>query len=407
MLDNMLTGENLSVLLDLGKILALAIVAYMLLRLLAVPAIAAVAKRTRTNWDETFVERGTFNRLAALIPGVLVHVLAAAWLPEDSSFWLVVRLTAQLWIMFFGLLVVYAILDSLSDIYNGMPFAKHMPIRSFVQVIKLTVFLLSLIVALAAILGESPTIMITGLGTMTAVLMLVFKDPILGFVAGITLSANRMLAVGDWMEMPKYNADGDVIDVTLTTVKVRNWDQTITTIPTYALISDSFKNWRGMQEAGGRRICRSVFIDMHSIRFLSQEDTARLCRAQLLSPYIREKLAEIEQYNHQQGIDPDSPISARRLTNVGTFRAYLDAYIKSHPGIHQNMISMIRQLQPTEKGLPIQVYAFTKDTAWVAHEGVQADIFDHILAVVEEFGLRVHQFPSGTDVRLLAESKVG
>ncbi len=407
MLDNMLTGETLSVLLALGKILALAIVAYLLLRLLAVPAIAAVAKRTRTHWDETFVERGTFNRLAALIPGVLVHVLGAAWLPEDSSFWLVVRLAAQLWIMFFGLLVVYAILDSLSAIYNGMPFAKHMPIRSFVQVIKLTVFLLSLIVALAAILGESPTIMITGLGTMTAVLMLVFKDPILGFVAGITLSANRMLAVGDWMEMPKYNADGDVIDVTLTTVKVRNWDQTITTIPTYALISDSFKNWRGMQEAGGRRICRSVFIDMHSIRFLSQEDASRLCRAQLLSPYIREKLAEIEQYNHQQSIDPDSPISARRLTNVGTFRAYLAAYIKSHPGIHQNMISMVRQLQPTEKGLPIQVYAFTKDTAWVAHEGVQADIFDHILAVVEEFGLRVHQFPSGTDVRLLAESKVG
>ena len=402
MLADVIENVTLSHLAALGGILLLALLTYLVLRRVVVRIVTSLASRTRTTWDKTFVNRGTLNRLAALSPGAVVHASVGLWLPPESLLFTGLRVVATLWILLFGLLTVYAILDSMSDIYSQKPFSRQLPIRSFVQVAKLVGFLVLSVVAVATVVGESPAIVLTGFGTMTAVLMLVFKDPILGFVAGIQLSANRMLAVGDWMEMPKYNADGDVVDVNLTTVKVRNWDQTITTIPTYALISDSFKNWRGMQEAGGRRICRNVLVDVNSVRFLSDDDIRRLSRTQLLAGYIREKLERLAEHNRAKGIDPESPLSARRLTNVGTFRAYLAAYVKSHPEIHQGMISMVRQLQPTEHGLPIQIYAFTKETSWVAYENVQADIFDHILAVVGEFGLRVHQAPTGTDVRCLA-----
>lgn len=399
-------AEILAPLLTTITILILAVLLYLLLRRVVVRLIAALAERTRTEWDAMFVRRGVFSRLAALAPGILVHVLAGLWLGPESLAGQVLRVGAHLWLMILGMFCIHATLDALVDIYNTLPFSRQLPIRSFVQVIKLITVLLVLVMAIALLLGKSPALLVSGLGAMTAVLMLVFKDPILGFVAGIQLSANRMLAVGDWLEMPKYNADGDVIEVSLTTVKVRNWDQTITTIPTYALISDSFKNWRGMQEAGGRRIKRSLFIDMTSIRFLTPEDIVRLRKAQLLSRYIDDKISEIERYNQEHGIDPASPVNGRRLTNVGTFRAYLVAYLQAHPGIHQNMIMIVRQLQPTPEGLPIEVYAFTKDIGWVAHEGVQSDIFDHILAVVPEFDLRVFQAPSSSDVRSLAAGRL-
>jgi miniconductance mechanosensitive channel len=251
------------------------------------------------------------------------------------------------------------------------------------------------------LIGKSPLLLFSGLGAMTAVLLLVFKDPILGFVAGIQLSANNMLMVDDWLEMPKYGADGDVVDITLTTVKVRNWDRTITTIPTYALISDSFKNWRGMTESGGRRIKRAICIDTSSVHFLNDNELERLRKAQLLTHYIEDKLRDIDACNREQNIDPSFPANGRRLTNLGTFRAYLVAYLKNHKGIHQGMIQMVRQLDPTPNGLPIEVYAFCNDINWVAYEGIQADIFDHILAVVPEFGLRVHQTPTGYDLQQL------
>jgi miniconductance mechanosensitive channel len=231
------------------------------------------------------------------------------------------------------------------------------------------------------------------------VLLLIFKDPILGLVAGIQLSANDMLAVGDWLEMPKFGADGDVIDISLTTVKVRNWDKTITTIPAYALISDSFKNWRGMTESGGRRIKRAVHIDATSVRFLDEDDLKRLRRAQLLADYIEHKVRDIEAYNKENQIDPESPVNGRRLTNLGTFRAYLTAYLRAHKGIHKDMTLMVRQLSPGADGVPLEIYAFSNDTAWVNFEGIQADIFDHIFAVIPEFGLRIHQSPTGYDMQ--------
>lgn len=391
----------------LAKLLAMLLLAalfYAVLRQLAIRLMPVLASRTPIQWDNMMVRQGVFTRLAALAPGVIVHVLAGLWFgPQASWPWLgdLLRLLAHFWMLLFGLLCLHAFLEALVDIYNTFPFSRQLPVRGFVQVIKLIAVLVFLVLAVSLLLGKSPALLISGMGAMTAVLMLVFKDPILGFVAGIQLSANRMLSVGDWLEMPKYNADGDVIDVTLTTVKVRNWDQTITTIPTYALISDSFKNWRGMSESGGRRIMRNLLVDMASIRFLAEDDIKRLCKAQLLSDYIRTKLADIERDNRDRKVDPASPVNGRKLTNIGTFRAYLLAYLQAHPGIHQDKIIMVRQLQPTPEGLPLQIYAFTRDTAWVAHENVQSDIFDHLLAVVPEFGLRLFQSPSGADLQAL------
>ncbi|MBR9830012.1 MAG: mechanosensitive ion channel, partial [Oceanospirillales bacterium] len=247
-------------------------------------------------------------------------------------------------------------------------------------------------------------ILLSGLGAMTAVLMLMFKDPILGLVAGIQLSANNMLTVGDWLDMPQYGANGAVIDIGLTTVKVQNWDKTITTIPTYALISDSFRNWRGMSESGGRRIKRSLMIDSSSVRFLDEEEVARLQRARLLAPYLEQKVQEVSRYNSEQQLDLSSTVNGRRLTNLGTFRVYLNTFLQSHPQIHQQMTLLARQLESTPNGIPMEIYAFTTTTSWVEYEGIQGDIFDHVFAVLQEFGLRVHQVPSGYDMRSLGRS---
>lgn len=253
---------------------------------------------------------------------------------------------------------------------------------------------------ISLLIGKSPTILISGLGAMAAVLMLVFKDPILGLVAGIQLSANNMLKLGDWLEMPKYGADGAVIDIGLTTVKVQNWDNTITSMPTYALVSDSFKNWSGMSASGGRRIKRSLFIDTTSIHFLSEEEQNKLQEANLLSPYINERNSEIKEYNQQ--INSRSVLNQRQMTNIGTFRIYLTEYLRNHPKVHKNMTMMVRQLAPESQGLPLEIYCFTNTVVWLEYEAIQSDIFDHIFAVIGEFGLRVYQAPTGNDVRSLA-----
>ena len=266
---------------------------------------------------------------------------------------------------------------------------------------KILLYFLATILIISIFLSKSPMYLISGIGALAAVLMLVFRDAILGFVAGIQLAANKMVAQGDWIEMPNYGADGDVLEVALTTVKVQNWDKTITTIPTYALISGSFKNWRGMQESGGRRIKRSVNIDMSSIRFCSEEMLERFERIQYISEYIESKKNELKQFNEAAEVDYASLANGRRMTNVGTFRAYVIAYLKGLPVISQDMTFLVRQLQPTENGLPMEIYVFSKDQVWANYEAIQADIFDHILAVVPEFDLRVYQNPTGNDLRNL------
>ena len=267
------------------------------------------------------------------------------------------------------------------------------------QVVKLVIYCVAAIAALSLVLGKSPVLLLSGLGAMTAVLMLVFKDPILGFIGGIQLSANQMVAPGDWIEMPAYGADGDVLEVGLTSVKIRNFDNTITTIPTYGLISGSFKNWRGMSESGGRRIKRAIHVDMNSIHFCDDETLVRLAKIPHMAAYLERKQHELVRWKAEHDADANRPSNLRRLTNVGTFRAYIVAYLRNHSMIHQEMTFLVRHLAPSAQGLPIEIYVFSRDTDWVRYEDLQADIFDHILAMAPEFGLSVYQSPSGRDVQ--------
>ncbi len=301
------------------------------------------------------------------------------------------------------LLVIDALLNALHEIYQKLPISQGRNIKSFVQVVKIIFYFLAIIFIISIFSANTPRGLFTGLGAMAAVLMLVFKDTILGFVASIQLSANNMVNVGDWISMPKYNADGDVIDISLNTVKVQNWDKTIATIPTYALVSGSFNNWKGMEESGGRRIKRSINIDMNSVGFLNAEQVEKLGNFYLLKDYIQQNLVEIAEYNKSLSLEEDVVTNGRKMTNLGTFRKYLEEYLQRHPKIDKDMTFLVRHLQPTDKGLPLEIYVFSKDQAWTKYEAIQADIFDHILAIMPEFGLRVFQDPTGGDFQNLAK----
>lgn len=306
--------------------------------------------------------------------------------------------TALTYIIVVALVVINALLNAFDIIYRTFPVSKVRPIKGYIQVVKIILFIVGGITIISNLIGQNPLIILSGLGALSAVLMLIFKDSILGLVAGVQLSSNDMVRVGDWIEMPKYNADGDVIDITLNTVKVMNFDKTITMIPSYALISDSFKNWRGMQTSGGRRIKRSIFIDTGSIRFCSEAMIEEYHKIQYLGDYLATRLSEIEQHNEERNIDKSNKVNGRQLTNIGVFRVYIQQYLKHHPKIHQNMTLIVRQLASGENGLPFEIYAFTNDTNWVVYESVQSDIFDHIFAVAPSFGLRVFQNPTGYDI---------
>lgn len=385
-------------------ILVASMVAHWILHRVVLRFLRISAKTSQRVWAQALYRNKLFNRLAWTMQGFIVFALARFLLDKGSAALPAIAMITHLWVLLFGLLSFFSLLDTLEDIASTSEAGRRLPLRGLFQSFKLIGAIVVLIFSISLLIGKSPVILFSGLGAMTAILLLIFKDPILGLVAGIQLSANQMLRVGDWLEMPKYGADGDVTDINLTTVKVRNWDKTITTIPTYALISDSFKNWRGMSESGGRRIKRSVHIDATSVRFLSDEDITRLRCAKLLSAYIEQKLLEIEAYNKEHDIDRSSVTNGRRLTNLGTFRAYLTAYLKANKYIHQDMTHMVRQLQPGAEGIPIEIYAFTNDTAWLAYEGIQADIFDHVFAVMSEFGLRIYQSPTGHDVQELGKN---
>ena len=343
------------------------------------------------------------RRLSFTLQGALVVIQAKLWIAQGVWFLHVIEVVTDQWIILFALLSLFTFLDILQSISDRRVTRGHFPLRGLIQTVKLVASILTTILAVSLLMDKSPLILLSGLGALSAVMLLVFKDPILGLVAGIQLSANNMLAVGDWLEMPKYGADGDVVDIALTTVKVRNWDKTITTIPTYALISDSFKNWRGMSEAGGRRIKRSIHLEMSSVCFLTKEQLAELKKAELLSDYITSTILDIEKENADKKADMTVMQNGRRMTNVGTFRKYLVSYLKNHPKIHQGMTLIVRQLESTTNGLPIEIYAFTNTTSWNAYEDIQSDIFDHIIAVLPAFLLRIHESPTGNDIRLLAK----
>ncbi|EPA7872638.1 mechanosensitive ion channel family protein [Citrobacter freundii] len=394
-------NHTTSLVMIFGIIFITAIIVHVILHWVVLRAFEKRASTSSRLWLQIITQNKLFHRLAFTLQGIIVNIQATLWLQKGSEAADILVTCAQLWIMMYALLSLFSLLDVILNLSQKLPAASQLPLKGIFQGIKLIAAILVGILMISLLIGQSPAILISGLGAMAAVLMLVFKDPILGLVAGIQLSANDMLKLGDWLEMPKYGADGAVIDIGLTTVKVRNWDNTITTIPTWSLVSDSFKNWSGMSASGGRRIKRSISIDATSIHFLDEDERQRLHKAHLLKPYLTTRHQEIDAWNQQLDA-PESVLNHRQMTNIGTFRAYLNEYLRHHPRIRKDMTLMVRQLAPDAHGLPIEIYAFTNTVVWLEYESIQADIFDHIFAVVEEFGLRIHQSPTGNDIRALS-----
>ena len=383
-------------------IILLAVAANVIAKNVIVTLINRLLKKSASKRDDVFVRRNVFQRLSQLAPALIIYALAPLALgdyPIAESF--IVKLSV-IYMVVIGVLFIDALINAGLEIYGTYRVSKDFPVNSFAQIAKLALYFFGFIAVLSLILDESPLKFLAGLGALTAVIMLVFKDPILGLVAGIQLSANRMVAVGDWIEIPKFGVDGDVMEIALTTVKIRNFDKTITTVPTQSLINDSFKNWRGMQETGGRRIKRSIYIDISSVRFCDEEMLKRFSKIQYIADYVKDKSQEIAQYNETANVDLSTLVNGRHLTNVGTFRAYIEAYLCNHPQISKSLTLLVRQLQPTEHGLPIEIYVFSLETNWLIYESLQADIFDHILAAVPEFDLRIFQHPTGGDFQQLS-----
>jgi miniconductance mechanosensitive channel len=380
-------------------LLLVAWVANVMARRYLVRLVERLTVRSPIDWDNVVAHHGVFRRLARLIPLAIVYYgidLVPNVPPRVYTTIESIALVLMVWIV---LRSADGLLNAAGQIYEGLPLSKDRPIRGFLQLFKIFLYVMGSILIVSILIGQSPLVLLGGFGAMTAVLMLVFKDTILSVVASIQMASNDMIRIGDWVEMPKYGADGDVIEIALHTVKIQNWDKTVTTIPTHAFISDWFRNWRYMSESGGRRIRRDLFLDQSTIRFLTLEEIERFKRFDLLRDYIREKEERLEEANRPVAEGSEDPVNARRLTNVGTLRAYIFAYLRSSPLINQDMTLLVRQREPTPDGLPIQIYCFTATTAWAEYEGIQSDIFDHLLAIVPEFGLRVFQHPSGQDMR--------
>ena len=349
-------------------------------------------------WDDILVEHKVFDHVVHLVPAIIVF-WGIDLVPNIADG--AVTVIRNVVLGYMVLLLTMALSSTLSagsEIYSRTEMSKDRPLKGFVQLLQIVVWILGGIMIVAAILDRSPVLLLSGFGAMTAVLLLIFKDTILSLVASVQITAQDMVRVGDWIEMPQYGADGDVIDVQLHTIKVQNWDKTIVTVPTHKLVSESLKNWRGMSQSGGRRIKRSLYIDISSIRFLSDDEVENFRRLALLVDYIDQKAQELADYNAGLDCAVDADVNHRRLTNVGTFRAYAYNYLKNHPKIRNDMTLLVRQLDPGPEGLPIQVYCFTNTTAWAAYEGIQSDIFDHLLAIVPEFGLKIFQKPAGSDL---------
>jgi len=363
--------------------------------------VRAIIRKTKNDWDDVFVDKQVFKNVSHFAPAFVIYFLAPVWLEASPEVVDVIRRMANAYMIVVGCWVFDAVLNAVLIIYQRFDVSRKKPIKGYLQAVKILVYFLTVLFVISTLMNKSPWGFLSIFGGLTAVILLIFKDMILGLVAGIQLTSNNMVARGDWIEMPKYGADGDVIDMTLTTVMVKNWDKTITTIPAYALISDSFKNWRGMQESGGRRIKRSFYIDMNSIKFVDEELLRKFEKFEFLKDYLKEKTKEIEGFNKAKNIDTKELINGRRLTNIGTFRAYIINYLHNHPKIHQELTFLVRHLAPTENGLPIEIYVFSNDQVWANYEAIQADIFDHVLAVTREFDLRIFQNPTGADFQAL------
>lgn len=383
-------------LVGLAALLTAAAIANWLTRRVVVPGIEGLILRTASKWDDALHEHEVFQRLTPIVPAFILWY-GVPLLPEVSEALerISERIAASIVILVIARAVA-ALLTAANSLYSVVPENHDRPIKGYVQVVKIAVAIVATVLILATLIDRSPLIFLSGLGAMTAVVLLIFRDTILSLVASVQITGNDLVRVGDWIEMPDLGADGDVIDIALHTVKVQNWDKTITTIPTHRLISDSFKNWRYMSLSGGRRIKRSLAIDMETVRFLEEDEIEGFARLPLLADYIGRKREEITEYNSRVGAGGPQ---LRRLTNLGTFRAYIELYLRDHPKIHQEMTLLVRQLEPTPTGIPIEVYCFTNTTEWNAYEGIQSDLFDHFLSAAGSFGLQAFQYPAGRDLR--------
>jgi miniconductance mechanosensitive channel len=379
-------------------VVLVAAILYVVTRRYLLVAVRAVVSRTRMSWDEIVFDQRVLRRAALLVPllAVQIGIEAAPGLSQETET-LIQRLIGAALILV-AALIFDSLLSASHALYQRLPMAGRRPIKSYIQLAKIFIYAIAAIFVIARLAGRSPWFFVSGLGAMMAVILLLFRDTLLSLVASVQLTNNDLVRVGDWIEMPQFNADGDVIDIALNNVKVQNWDKTISVIPTHKFLEHSFKNWRSMFEGGGRRIKRAIHINTATVRFLTDAEIERFSHFALLKDYMGQKKAELTEYNARFDYDPAILPNARRLTNIGTLRAYVIGYLRSHPGIRQDLTFLVRQLSPTPEGLPLEIYVFTNDTRWAPYEGIQADIFDHILSMVPEFGLRVYQRPSGHDL---------
>ncbi len=386
-------------------IITLSVLANFIAKYIIVAGLTYITKRTKNKWDDFLIERKVFHKLSHLAPALVIQfTIGIALYDYKPDLTLLIEKFTYIYIIAVCIIVINSLINALHDMYQTLPMSKDRPIKGYMQVLSIIVYILGGVIIISVLINKNPLNLLVGMGASAAILMLVFKDTILGLVASVQVSANNMVKIGDWIEMPSRNADGTVLEITLNTVKVQNWDRTISTIPTYSLVSESFTNWKGMEESDGRRIKRSIFIDMRSVKICTPELLDKLKKIHLLKDYIEQRTKEIDEFNQKMGFDTTMPVNGRRMTNIGVFRRYVEFYLKSNPKVNTDAIHMVRHLQPTERGIPIEVYCFSIEKAWVKYEGVQADIFDHILAIVPQFELRVFQNPTGDDFQKLANN---
>lgn len=391
-------ADSLDQFIVFALVLVIAFLADAVCRHILLKIVAHLVRKTKATWDDIVFDHKVMVHLSRMVAPVIIYIFVPVAFAEAGSVTLdFIQRICFIYIIITFLSFINSFLKAVYTVYSAKEQLRDRPLKGMLQTVQVILWFVGAIVIVSILINESPVSLLAGLGASAAILMLVFKDSIMGFVSGVQLSANDMLKVGDWIAMPKYGADGTVIEVTLNTVKVRNWDNTIVTIPPYLLVSDSFQNWRGMRESGGRRVKRSINIDMTSVRFCTPEMLAKYRKIRLLKDYVEHTEQVIADYNEKNHIDNSILVNGRRQTNLGVFRAYLTAYLKSLPDVNQELTCMVRQLQPTDHGIPMELYFFCSLKDWVPYEGVQADVFDHVLAIIPEFDLQVFQSPSGRD----------
>jgi len=390
----------LEMLTSLGILIFLAVIANFVAKQVVVRGIRKLISKIKSANQSIFAQHSVIRRIANIVPAIVIMngITTVPHLSEKIIIF--VQMASQAFIFLTIALAISEMLNIFNLVYQRNPNAKNKPIKGYLQLVKLMIFIVCALMVLGTFLKKDVFTLLAGFGAMATILMLVFQNTILSLVASVQISSYDMVRIGDWISMPSLNADGDVIDMSLHTVTVQNFDKTYTTIPTNKLVTDTFINWRGMSEAGARRIKRALFIDQSSVHFMTEHEQEKLKNFLLLDQYLDTKQSELENFNHQ--LSNQTVYNQRRLTNLGTFRAYIEFYLKQHSGIAQNQSLMVRQLQPTSDGLPLEIYAFTNTTVWTAYEAIQSDIFDHLLAIIPEFGLRIYQAPSGTDVKSLS-----